>query len=196
LRKECKMDDLGKTIDLLKVVIKDNNCVRMNKSTIKGYLGELIVKRKLKEEGILTNSLGNQSGYDLEYRDIKIDVKLSCLKNEFKLEHENWGWALKHQNKKKEIKATHFVCVALNNNYEVEAYYVINAINYKKFPNGIKQFSGVEHGFGIYTSDLAEIKDQDIKENFSKSDKLIREKKFVVKVEAFASINDAIQLMK
>lgn len=173
----------------------------MNKSTIKGYLGELIVKRKLMKEGIPTNSLGNQSGYDLEYKDdkIKIDVKLSLLKNEFKLNSYYWGWALKHESKK-EIKATHFVCVALNNNYEVEAFYVINAKNWRErateFPEGIKQFSKVERGFGIYPSNLAEIKDPNIKDFFNKSETLVREKKLVIKVKALASINDAIQLMR
>jgi hypothetical protein len=53
------MNGLGKTISLLKNVINDKNCRNMNLSTIKGYLGELIVKRKLQEEGITAISKGN-----------------------------------------------------------------------------------------------------------------------------------------
>ncbi|MBM4295324.1 MAG: hypothetical protein FJ126_10555 [Deltaproteobacteria bacterium] len=162
-------------------------------STIKGYLGELIVKPKLLEEGLTTISLGNQSGYDLEYNDIKIDVKLSCLKNEFKLDNNYWGWALKHQNKKKDIKATHLICVALTETYDVNAFYVISANNINGFPQGIKQFSKVEHGFGVYLSDPSEIKDEDIRLFFDNSMKLLHNNVFVIKVNETGSLRNAIE---
>ncbi len=164
----------------------------MNLSTIKRYLGELLVKSKLNEEGIELISKGNQSGYDLEYSNIKIDVKLSCLKNEFKLKNRYWGWALKHQNKKKKVKATHFVCVALNDELEINAYYVIKANKIANFPKGIKQFSKVDHGLGVYSSDLSEINDKEVLQFFDNSRKLMQDKKFAIEIKSSDSISNVI----
>lgn len=55
------------TISLLRKIIFDTNCDRMNKSTIKGFLGELIVKERLEEVGFEVKHQGNQSGYDLSF---------------------------------------------------------------------------------------------------------------------------------
>mgnify|MGYP006179999811 CR=1 FL=1 len=70
------------TIENLQKLLLDDNCSRMNKSTIKGYLGELYVKGKLEAEldGEVKH-LGNQSGYDLEIdSNILIDEKFSTIK--------------------------------------------------------------------------------------------------------------------
>jgi hypothetical protein len=197
--KEGEMDGLDTTIDLLKKIITDKNCENMNLSTVKGYLGELIVKRKLQDEGIKTNSKGNQSGYDLEYKDndkdIRIDVKLSMLKNEFGLENHHWGWALKTKNKNKEITATHFVCAALNNELEVDAFYVINTKNkkYEMFPQGPSRFRNVEHSFGVYSSDLSDIiNKEDIKTYFKQSMALMQDG-YVIRVNPSENLSSSIK---
>jgi UDP-N-acetylglucosamine transferase subunit ALG13 len=85
---------ITKTIDLLRKVILDGNCERMNKSTVIGFLGELIVKEQLEKAGIIVEHCGNQTGYDLsigEGNGIKIDVKTSRLKDEFSCGCKHWG---------------------------------------------------------------------------------------------------------
>jgi len=52
------MGTLDATIELLKEVICDEHCERMNKSGVKGYLGELIVFQKLQNEGFEPEHLG------------------------------------------------------------------------------------------------------------------------------------------
>lgn len=144
-----KMNSVRKTIDVLKEIIQDENCSHMNLSTIKGYLGELIVKLKLEKEGCSIIQKGNQSGYDLKFKDIKIDVKTSSFKKETFNSPFSWGWALKQKSKKRLISCTHFVCVALNKNYKVDAFYIIKKENIKYFPKGIKRFKGVQKVFSV-----------------------------------------------
>ncbi|MYM23256.1 hypothetical protein GTP46_11425 [Duganella sp. FT135W] len=122
----------------------------MNQSNVKGYLGELFVKERLESEGQVVEHVGNQSGYDLRYTegevDIRIDVKMSLLKNEFKWDFQYWGWALKQESKKKPITATHFVCVGCDENLALKALFVVRAADVAQFPQGEKQFSKVQHG--------------------------------------------------
>ena len=73
------MSNVSDTIDLLKKVILDPNCSRMNQSTVKGYLGELLVKAKLESEGALVEHLGNQRGYDLQFNNPTADTLLVML---------------------------------------------------------------------------------------------------------------------
>lgn len=124
------MSSIEETIGRLKSVITDPNCSKMNKSTVKGYLGELLVKAKLEAEGLEVTHFGNQSGYDLEYgrqnHSFKIDVKYSEPKCDFEKHVTNWGWALQHENKKKPISCTHFVCLAVDQKLECLAYYVVS----------------------------------------------------------------------
>jgi hypothetical protein len=143
------MTDILQTISLLKQVISDENCARMNLSMVKGYLGELLVKAKLESEGLVVKHLGNQSGYDLLSGNFKIDVKFSALKNEVGGSGAYWGWALLHQNKKRGISCSHAVCVAVDGNYAVNSYYVIPESNFGYFPCGVGQFSKVKHAFLI-----------------------------------------------
>lgn len=83
-------------------LLANRYCVKMNRSTIKWYIGELLVKQKLENERIgVTEHYGNQSGYDMEIpgMNVKVDVKLSLYKSEIK-NHEDfksWGWALKFE---------------------------------------------------------------------------------------------------
>jgi hypothetical protein len=48
-----KYDD---TIQRLKVILRDDECKYMNRSTIKGYLGELIVKKNLRVKRCASNT--------------------------------------------------------------------------------------------------------------------------------------------
>lgn len=137
------------TILRLRKVIKDPNCKRMNMATIKGFLGELIVKERLEDAGFEVYHQGNQSGYDLYFseqdQEFKIDVKTSTLKNELSCSRDHWGWALIHSNKQNLISATHFICVGLDQSLVARQFIIIPARLVKKFPKGIGQFNKVEH---------------------------------------------------
>lgn len=122
-------ESIDEIIDLLRRVIRSEQCARLSKSTIIGFLGEVLVKKRLRAEGKDVDHKGNQSGIDLEYKSngqsIRIDVKTSTRKQEFLKSvdgFKHWGWAMK----KKGSKApSHFVCVGLNAEYEVEAIFVV-----------------------------------------------------------------------
>ncbi len=166
------------SIERLKGVITDKNCRKMNLSNVKGYLGELIVLEKLLKENVKVVQKGNQSGYDIEIVDlgIKIDVKLSTIKTEVKNCPPYWGWAIKHENKKRDLTATHFVCVALNEDFSVKDFYIIKAKDYQRFPkSAIRQFGKVENGFTILSDKRAieNITDKKLKEYFNKCSALV-----------------------
>lgn len=124
----------------------------MNKSTLKGFLGELIVRKQLEFEGFDVQHLGNQAGYDLFIKDrnLKIDVKMSVLKDEFNGGIEHWGWALVHMSKQKEITATHFVCLGCDKDLNAKMFVVVPANMTKRFPQGIHQFNKVKHGLIVF----------------------------------------------
>jgi hypothetical protein len=148
------MNDVKETIELIKRLIFDPNCARMNLSNVKGYLGELFVKAKFESEGVEVTHFGNQSGHDLELtyqnRIYKIDVKFSTLKCEYSPKQNNWGWALIHQNKKREVTCTHYVCVAADPELEVVGYYVIRREHAELFFSGVGQFKGVKHSLMLF----------------------------------------------
>lgn len=166
------------SIKRLKDVITDNNCKKMNLSNVKGYLGELIVLEKLIKEEVTVEQKGNQSGYDIELVEysIKIDVKLSTIKTEVNDCPPYWGWAIRHENKRRDLTATHFVCVALNEDFTVSDFYIIKTKDYKKFPkSAIRQFGKVENGFTILKEGktLNDIKDKSLKTYFKKCSTLV-----------------------
>jgi hypothetical protein len=148
------MSDVNKTIELIKRLIFDPNCARMNLSNVKGYLGELLVKAKLESEGVEVTHLGNQSGHDLEltYKGklYKIDVKFSTLKSEYHRGECNWGWALIHQNKKRDVTCTHYVCLAVDPTLDGVGYYVIPREHAELFFAGVGQFKGVKHSLMLF----------------------------------------------
>lgn len=169
---------IERTITRLKDIITDENCKKMNLSNVKGYLGELIVLDKLRKEKLSVVQKGNQSGYDLEIIEmsIKIDVKLSTIKTEIRDCPPYWGWALKHENKKRDLSATHFVCVALNENLTVKDFYVINAKNLNHFPrSAIRQFGKVEKGLTILKrkKSIDLINDEKLKKYFNQCSELV-----------------------
>ncbi len=146
------MKNINRTIELLKKIIRDENCRHMNLSTIKGYLGELIIKAKLESEGCVVEQKGNQCGYDLGFDNIKIDVKTSTLKEETP-GILGWSWALKQKNKKRKLSCTHFVCVALDEKYNEKAFYIIKKEDIGKFPANSKRFKNVKNRFGVYLNE-------------------------------------------
>lgn len=123
----------------------------MNRSTVKGYLGELLVKERLEREGRNVLHLGNQSSVDLQFdykgRTVSVDVKLSLLKQEFGPGISHWGWALQHENKKRAISATHFICVGCSETLEIDTLFIVRAGDVNAFPPGDGQFGKVKHGF-------------------------------------------------
>lgn len=133
--KDGSMGTLDDTIILLKKVIYDKNCERMNLSTVKGYLGELIVLQKLQNEGYPPQHRGKQSDFDIKLDGVKIDVKTSILKKDGHYD-EIWGWALVR--KDKPIKYDVAVCVALDKKFEVVSYYCIFSpkVECFKIPHG------------------------------------------------------------
>jgi hypothetical protein len=176
----------SKTISLLRKVIQDPNCNRMNMSTIKGYLGELIVKKRLEDAGFEVEHQGNQSRHDLSFwvgdYEYKIDVKTSTIKDELSCGHLHWGWALKHSNKKNKITANHFICVGLDRNYKAQRFLVIPADYVAKFPHGIGQFNKVDHAlcdfpktFDLEKSDISKEK----RDYIQKCQKWLRHKRII-----------------
>lgn len=136
-------------IELLREVATHPDCAKMNRSTVKGFLGELLVKQRLEQEGVKVAHLGNQKGYDLEFTHqgvaVRVDVKVSLPKDEFRWGFDYWGWALQPASKKT-ISATHFVCVGCTDALEVDALFVVRKEDVQKFPAGERQFKGVLHG--------------------------------------------------
>jgi hypothetical protein len=168
------------SIQRLKKVITDKNCKQMNLSNVKGYLGELLVFDKLKKEKLHVVQKGNQSGYDIEMlnSNIKIDVKLSTIKMEINGCPPYWGWALKHENKKRAVTASHFICVALQDDFSVKDYYIIQAKDLKMFPSSaIRQFGKVENGFTILKTmaSIKGIENKELKKYFATCTNLVNE---------------------
>src|SRR5664279_3675414 len=105
----------------------------MNLSTVRGFIGELLVKKRLHDDGIPdVEHLGKAKAVDLRFpangQQITIDVKTSMLKAEFGGSARNWGWALTRGDKTPSV--THFVCVALSESLDVERLFVIPAYKY------------------------------------------------------------------
>lgn len=151
----------------------------MNKSTVIGFLGELYVKEKLIKENNLDYEIihkGNQSNVDLIIKDAgnnliaKIDVKTS-RKKELDTIHPNWGWAI-HQKTKNKITATHYICVALDEKFEVDSLFLINTNVMNELPEVYdSRFKNMTKALNISSSE-DELLDL---ENYSLSHKLIKE---------------------
>ena len=174
----CMKESLRESIELLKRVINDPMCERMNLSTVKGYLGELWIHLFLIAAGLNPDHRGNQSGYDLGFSTCRIDVKTSTLKREVKNVSGYWGWALRHKNKQKEISCTHFVCVALTKNLNPKKLYVIKNSDLEKFPHSaMGQFKNVRNGFVIFprNCDYSLLHDELLRDYFHTCNELVQE---------------------
>lgn len=166
--------DYNSTIQRLKDILNDPNCLRLNMSTIKGYLGELYVLQKLEKEGRLVVLKGKQSSYDLLVDgDISIDVKSSTIKGSKK--YPDWGWALRTKGLDK-IKNTHFVCVAYNENYDVVKFVTINTNDLEEFPDVKGRFNSVKRSFSLMLDDV----DFPDHEYFKACEEMINKKKVKV----------------
>lgn len=141
------MTKIDETLNLLKGILQDPNCLKMNKSNVKGYFGELYIKRLLESEGHEIVHLGNQSGYDLALgKSIKIDVKFSTIKDN---EHKDWAWALKLPSKKRKMTCTHFVCVGVDTDFEVRKICVIKEDHHTLFPEVSNGQFKIDHSFSL-----------------------------------------------
>jgi len=141
---------VAKSIDLLRAVVLSPDCAKMNLSTVKGYMGELLVKQRLEAElgSIRVEHFGNQHGHDLQYvlsgKTVKIDVKTSTAKDERHWGFRYWSWALLTDTKKK-ISATHFVCAGLNDQLKLQALFVVAVTDLHRFPRDTGQFRNNKH---------------------------------------------------
>jgi hypothetical protein len=145
--------NLQVTIERLKQVILDPNCEKMNKSTVVGFLGEIMVFEKLKSEGLEIFHKGNQAGYDLEVENgPTIDVKACTPRDEFGNDKGFWGWALLSASKKRALSFSHIVCVAFSRTLDVHCFYVIKADVLQQFPPSIKRYSKVLRCYNIFDS--------------------------------------------
>ena len=190
------MPAIEETINRLKSVITDSNCSNMNKSTVKGYLGELLVKAKLEKEGLEVTHRGNQSGIDLEYnrlnRSFKIDVKYSEPKHDFEKNVTNWGWALQHENKKKPISCTHFVCLAVDQKLECLAYYIVNRQCLEHFGRPFSgRFKKVNHGLATFETEPANNSDTETLHAWAEFNTQISNG-WLKKIEHHQSLSEAI----
>jgi len=180
------------TIDLLKKVIRDENCERMNKSEVKGYLGELIVFQKLRNEGYKPEHRGNQSDVDIIVNDFKIDFKTSELKDDG-LESKIWGWALLR--KDRVIKYDAAVCVALDKNLDVNAYYCVSRSNVSDFESHHGHYTNVLNRFHKFPHPPDENSSNKFKEAFEQSEQLLKEGK-VIAIAPDEKLGEIIQKLK
>jgi hypothetical protein len=142
---------IAETIALLRAVVLSPDCAKMNLSTVKGYMGELLVKERLEAE-LGTGQVehfGNQHGHDLQFthrgKTIKVDVKTSTAKDERHWGFHYWSWALLNDTKKKDISATHFICAGLNGGLELQGLFVVATSDLSHFPRDTGQFRNNKH---------------------------------------------------
>jgi len=165
------MNNLKYSIQLLIKILHDPNCVRMSKSTVKGFLAELYVKEKLESEGAIVIHKGNQSGYDLLINDkIRIDVKSSTIKGS--KQFPDWGWALRTKPLSK-VSFTHLVCVAYDKNFNAVKFVVINVNDLELFPDVKGRFHSVKRSFSLMLDGI----DYPNNEYFNSCKKLLEKEK-------------------
>jgi hypothetical protein len=186
------MGTLNDTIELLTKVIRDENCARMNKSVVKGYLGELNVLQKLQSDGYKPEHLGNQSGYDILLDKVKIDVKTSELKKDGS-DDDIWGWALLR--KDKPIKYDAAVCVALDKKLDVDAYYCIFRQNVEKFESQDKRFTNVFYRFHKFLNTPDSNSSKKLIEAYEQSEQFLKDGK-VIAIAPDANLGEIILKMK
>jgi hypothetical protein len=170
--KEDEMGTLSDTINLLKDVIRDENCERMNKSGVKGYLGELIVLQKLQDEEFKPEHLENQSGVDIIVNNFSIDVKTSTLKDDG-FGTDVWGWALLRKGKKIENDAA--ICVALDKKLNVAGYFCIYGKNMESFNSSHEWLKNVMCRFQKFPKEPVETSSKKFKEAYQKSEESLRD---------------------
>jgi hypothetical protein len=175
------MSSLDETIQLLKDVINDGNCNRMNKSIVRGYLGELITIKKLRDEGYNPEHKGKLAGVDIVFEGILIDVKTSRLKKDG-FEIKNWGWALAR--KGKPVKYAVAVCVALDEQSNNIGFYCIRGRDVEgktasEFEYSKGQFTSVSRRFLKFQSSPTDKSSEKFKKAYEESENLLMNGKVV-----------------
>lgn len=183
-------NNLGESINLLKKIIKDSNCTRMNLSIIRGYLGELYVIKKLQEENQSLEHKGKQFGCDIECGNYKVDVKTSSLKDDLNAGFRFWSWALKSKGKNKPIACTHFVCIAFDDNSNPIYFFIINLKYLNSFPKCFGQFNSVENGFSHYDGQVNYKNDEH--KNYFETSKILLSDNKVIRINSNGSLRDAL----
>jgi hypothetical protein len=174
--KTLDLESLDITIQLLKNVIFDKNCERMNKSGVIGYLGELIVFQKLRQENYQPELLGKQSRVDIIVNGFTIDVKTSRMKNDgFGI--DVWGWAL--QRKDSTVKYNIAICLALDTELNVAGYYCIYGKYIDSFQSSHERLTSVISRFQKFPKAPDEMSSKKYREGYQLSKKLIREGKVI-----------------
>lgn len=188
------MKKFKSTIKLLKKILNDPNCQRMNKAIVVGYLGELIIKNKLEKEGYKVTHRGNHGKYDLEFFKnevlYRIDVKTSTFKDEHKWGHKYWGWPLVISTK--DLTCSHFVCLALDEKYNEKAMYIISQKKVKFFSKALGQFKSVKHGFGLFPGKIPKILDKRWYK-FMKKSKNLLDKGIIIKLTKGVKLSKEIR---
>ena len=183
------MEDFENTIQLLKNVLSDKNCDRMNKSVVTGYLGELLVYQKLQKEELKPEQLGKQSGYDIHVKNVKIEVKTSSLKDDgFGI--TNWGWTLLRKNQ--EIKYDLVICVALDDNLNVEGYYCISKKNLTSFLSPHGRFTSIMNRFQKFPQAPDESSSKKFQDTYLRTQQLFDEGK-ALKIHPNESLGEIIR---
>lgn len=142
-----KGNEIEGTIKLIREIILDPNCRRLNVANIKGLLGELYVKQLLEQEGQQVIHKTRSVGYDLEiYPGIRIDVKLSTIKGT--TEYPDWGWTLQRDRQEK-LTCTHIIGIGVNNDLEPERIVIIRALDMEQFPEVTGKYEDVMRSFTL-----------------------------------------------
>jgi hypothetical protein len=184
---------------LLKEVILDENCERMSKSIVTGYLGELITLNKLEEEEFKPEHFGKQFGFDIRIGNFKIDVKTSTLKDDG-FECDSWGWALSREKggEEKEIKYDAAVCVALDENLNNAGFYCISSDNISKqndnepnFDSKNSRFTNVLKRYQKFPFPPPSTSKQKVIDAYNVSEQLIKDGK-VIKIEPNGNLGETI----
>ena len=96
------------------------------------------------------------------------------------------------------MTATHFICIALQEDFNVRDYYIIEAKNYRKFPrSAIEQFRKVENGFTVLKSkgSLSRIKNKELRNYFSKCSNLV-DKRAAIRLSSNERLSDYLHEWK
>ena len=143
-----------RAIACLQAVLEDPVCrAHMNPSTVKGFLGELLVRRLVVAAHEEVEHVGNQASVDLLLPRLgaRLDVKCSTLKTELGPGFHHWGWPLSKTSpgKKRGAGPTHLVCVGLDRHLALARLYVVHLNAVDRFPSAPPRFKRVDRALVI-----------------------------------------------
>jgi hypothetical protein len=125
---------LTETIKALRDLRHDRNASGLI-SHVVGFIGELIVLDKLKEEGVNAEHIGGRSWYDIKCGDSKIEVKTSKIREDDPWcdNVKYWGWGLRRKVQRNNL-CSHVICVQLDEGFSAMGFQIIANANVEKFP--------------------------------------------------------------